>query len=255
MRQRFTTNIIFILVSNLLLLVLILLLQGKATGQYYKAPATLDGLTKNWSVNASFGRTSFFGDVSLYDYEFTEKIRKEGSWAWGAGVSREFFKIIGLHGQYMNGELAGTNSRSHFSSYISELSVNISLNLLNMLIPDNQARFFPYVKGGLGQFSFQTKLVYNDPDVADVRTKSQSPEFILLYGGGARFLLNNSFDLNIEYMSRRMENDRIDGITNNNDFEYFSYLSMGFSYKINNQPRDVRYYKRMGMRSPLIRRH
>ncbi|MFU8844471.1 MAG: hypothetical protein ACNA7V_11765, partial [Bacteroidales bacterium] len=110
MRQRVTTNIIFILVSNLLLLVLILLLQGKVSGQYYKAPTTLSSLTKNWSVHASFGRTSFFGDVSLYDYEFTEKIRKEGSWAWGVGISREFFDIIGFHAQYMNGELAGTNS-------------------------------------------------------------------------------------------------------------------------------------------------
>lgn len=254
MRQRFTANIIFILVSNLLLMVLILLLQSKASGQYYKAPTTLSSLIKNWSINANFGRTSFYGDVSLYDYEFTEKIRKEGSWAWGVGISREFLNVFSLHGQFVKGELAGTNSRSHFSSYISEFSANASINLLNLLIPDNQARFSPYVKVGMGQFSFQTKLAYNDPDKADVRTKSQSPEFILLYGGGACFVLSKVFDMNIEYMSRRMENDRIDGISNNNDYEYFSYLSLGLSYRINNRLRDVRYYKRLGMKSPLIRR-
>jgi hypothetical protein len=254
MRQRLTANIIFIRGSNLLLIGLILILQNKASGQYYKPPTTLSSLTKNWSISANCGRTSFYGDVSLYDYEFTEKIRKEGSWAWGVGISREFLDVFSIHGQYMKGELAGTNSRSHFSSYISEFSANASINLLNLLIPDNQARFFPYIKVGMGQFTFQTRLIYNDPDKADITTKSQSPEFILLYGGGACFVLSKAFDMQVEYMSRRMENDRIDGISNNNDYEYFSYLSVGLSYKINNRTRDVRYYKRLGMKSRLIRR-
>jgi opacity protein-like surface antigen len=255
MKQRVTANIIFILISNLLLVVLIVLLHGRASGQYYKDPVTWESLAKNWSVNANFGRTSFYGDVSLYDYEFTEKIRKEGSWAWGIGISREFINVISVHAHFLRGELAGSNSRSHFSSRISEKSIHASMNLLNMLIPDNQARFFPYVKGGMGQLTFRTKLIYNDPNQEDVRTRSESPEFVLLYGGGAYFVINGSFGLNLEYMSRRIGNDKIDGITNNNDYEHFSYLSMGLNYKINNKPHDVRQYRRLGMKSPLIRRH
>ncbi len=54
--------------------------------------------------------------------------------------------------------------------------------------------------------------------------------------------------------ARLVNSDRLDGTTNKKDKDYYSYLSVGITYKINNTPRDTRYYKRMGMRSPLIRR-
>lgn len=200
------------------------------------------------------GRSSFFGDVSLYDHEFEEKMRKDGSWGWGFEVKRRMTPVISLSVQYMMGQLAGANSKSHFVSDISEISVNGSLDLLNMLIPDNDAGLHPYFKAGLGQFHYDTKLTYNDPDTPDLTAKSKEPELIGLIGGGAYYILNYSFEVNVELLGRRMSNDRIDGTNNSKHSDYYSYFSFGITYKINNVPRDTRYYKRMGMKSPLIRR-
>ncbi|MCB2219655.1 MAG: porin family protein [Bacteroidetes bacterium] len=254
MRHSRTKNIIFLLLWNILLITLVLLIQNKSFGQYYHAPTTWSSIMKNWTVNVNGGRTSFFGDVSLYDHEFNEKMKKDGSWAWGVEVGRNMTPVISLSAQYLMGQLAGSNSKSHFVSDIREFTVNGSLDLLNMLIPDNDAGLHPYIKGGMGQFTFDTKLIYNDPDVADVTAESKSPEFIITYGGGVYYLLTNSFDVNVEFMGRRMDNDRIDGTKNSKNNDTYSYLSLGITYKINNVPRDTRYYKRMGMKSPLIRR-
>jgi opacity protein-like surface antigen len=254
MSYRNTKNIIFIVFWNVILIILIFLIQGNAFGQYRKPPNFLSQLAKDWSVGVNVGRTAFFGDISLYDEEFNEKMSKEGAWGYGFSIAREFTPVFGLRFYGLFGQLSGSNSKSTFVSNIREYSINLSADLLNMLIPENDARFHPYFIAGMGQFTFDTRLKYFDPNKADETASSTAPEFVYLFGGGAFYVISQSFDLKAEFMGRRMDNDRIDGTTNKKDNDYYSYLSIGARYKINNIPRDVRYYKRLGMKSPLIRR-
>ncbi len=254
MSRKNSKNIIFLVLWNLVLIALILIISNKSYGQYRKPPNFWSKLAKNWSVNVNGGRTSFFGDVSLYDEEFSEKMSKEGSWAYGAGVYRQLTPIFALGGDILIGQLAGSNSRSKFTSNIKEATVNLTVNMVNLFIPDNNARFIPYAKFGMGQFTYDTKLIFDDPNKADIISASESPEFLYLFGGGAYYIISHSFDVNLEMMGRRMNNDKIDGTTNKKDDDYYSYFSIGFTYNINNVPRDTRYFKRMGMKSVLIRR-
>lgn len=255
MNNTYRRNIVYLILWNGALIVLILLIQNKTFGQYHKPPGFFSKLAKDWSVGVNGGRTSFFGDVSLYDEEYNEKISKEGSWAYGFTISKQLTPIFGLSGQLLMGKLAGSSSKGEFVSNITEYSGSITLNLVNLLIPDNNARFVPYFTLGLGQFTYDTRLKYYDPDIADVTTASEEPELIYIFGGGVYYIISNSFNVTCEFTGRRMDNDKIDGSTSNKkDDDYFSYISVGMTYKINNTPRDTRYYKRMGMKSPLIRR-
>ncbi|GAB4313484.1 MAG: hypothetical protein Kow00127_04560 [Bacteroidales bacterium] len=237
-----------------MMIALPVLISLKSYSQYYKPPTTWSQLLKHWELNVNGGRTSFFGEVSLYDHEFNEKMRKEGSWAFGAELGRKMTPVIGISVHYLVGQLSGSNSKSEFVSDIKEMGINGSMDLLNMLIPGNDAGLHPYVKAGLGQFTFDTRLHYYDPDKEDITAASKTPEMILLFGGGIYYRISHSFNVNAEFLGRRMDNDRIDGTTNKKNEDYYSYLSVGITYKINNVPRDVRYYKRLGMKSPLIRR-
>jgi len=72
-------NIIELFAWNLLLLVLLLLIQDNAFGQFRKPPSAFSRFLKGWSLTANVGRTAFFGDVSLYDEEFNEKMKKRRS--------------------------------------------------------------------------------------------------------------------------------------------------------------------------------
>lgn len=254
MRRKNKRNIIFLVVWNVLLVILIFLFQSQVFGQYRKPPSFWTRLSEGWAVSANVGRTSFFGDVSLYDDEFDEKMSKEGSWAFGFGITRQISYVFALEGQALFGQLAGSNSQSSFVSDIKEYSVHLSADLVNMLIPENRAGLHPYIKMGLGQMSFNTRLKYDDPNRADLTTASSTPEFVFLFGGGVYYIISNSFDVNLEFMARRIDSDRLDGTPNKEDNDFYSYLGAGFVFKINNVPRDVRYYKRLGMKSPLIRR-
>lgn len=254
MSHRNKKNIVYLIFWNLLLLALIILVQSTAFGQYRKPPTVFSRMLEGWSINVNGGRTSFFGDVSLYDEQFDEKMTKEGSWACGVGIARQLTYVFSIEGQAVFGQLAGSNSKSEFLSNINEYSVQLTADLVNMLIPDNRASLHPYAKLGMGQFNFNTALKYYDPNKANIVVESTTPEFVYLFGGGAFYILSNSFDLNAEFLARRMNNDRIDGTPNKEDDDYYSYFSVGVVFKINNAARDVRYYRRMGMKSPLIRR-
>lgn len=254
MRHKNRKNIVYLVFWNLLIIALIILIQSNAFGQYRNPNNFLKSLSQGWAVNANVGRTAFFGDVSLYDDEFNEKMSKEGSWALGFGIIRQITYVFSLEGQVVFGQLAGSNSKSEFVSNINEYSIQLTTDLVNLLIPENRAGFHPYLKLGMGQFSFKTQLKYNDPNKPNLETESTTPEFVFLFGGGAFYIISNSFDVNMEFMGRRLNNDRIDGTPNKDDSDYYSHLSVGVVYKINNVPHDVRYFKRMGMKSPLIRR-
>ena len=254
MRHKNRKNIVYLVFWNLLILGLIILIQSNAFGQYRNPNSFLTRLSEGWAVNANVGRTAFFGDVSLYDDQFDEKMSKEGSWAVGFGITRQISYVFSLEGQAVFGQLSGSNSKSEFISNINEYSVNLTTDLVNLLIPENRAGLHPYLKLGMGQFNFNTSLRYYDPNKADLKTQSSTPEFVWLFGGGAFYIISNSFDVNLELMGRRLNNDRLDGTPNKEDSDYYSYLSAGVVYKINNVPHDVRYFRRMGMKSPLIRR-
>lgn len=255
-RQRNKKNIILIVIWNIILIFLIVFVQQNVLGQYHKPPTPIKTiLTKGWALDANVGRTSFFGEVSLYDEEYDEKLTKEGAWAYGFILSKKLTRVFTIEGQILLGKLKGSNSRSHFEANITEYTANLTANLVNLFIPDNQARFNPYIKLGAGQFQFSTKLVFNDANEADIETQSKSPESLFLFGGGAYYTLSHSFDIKMEFTGRRMDNDQIDGSSSNSkDSDYYSYTSVGVTYKIFNTPRDTRYYKRMGMKSRLIRR-
>ncbi len=254
MKQEKRRNIYHLLLWNALLLLIILLIQGNVFGQYQKPSPKISALLKNWSVNVNGGQTSFFGDVSLYDEELTEKLSHEGSWSYGFALSRQMTPVFGLSGQLILGHLRGANTRSHFEAEITEYSMNTTLNIVNLLIPDNDARFFLYAKAGVGQFQFKSKLIFDDSEKEEIYVESNAPEFLYLIGGGAFYKLNHSFEVNAEGTARLVNNDKLDGTTNKKDDDYYSYICVGITYKINNKPRDTRYYKKLGMKSPLIRR-
>jgi hypothetical protein len=253
-RQEKRKNICYLMIWNAILLLIFLLIQGNVFGQYQKPKPKIAVLLKNWSINLNAGQTSFFGEVSLYDDELSEKLSHEGSWSCGFILSRQMTPVFGLSGQYIFGKLRGANTRSHFEAQIKEYSLNTTINLVNLLIPDNDARFFLYAKIGIGQFEFKSKLVFDDPEKSDKYVESESPEFLYLIGGGAFYKLNRSFEINVEGTARLVNNDKLDGTTNKSDNDYYSYISLGITYKINNKPRDTRYFKKLGMKSPLIRR-
>jgi hypothetical protein len=223
-------------------------------GQYQKDPLFDKLIFKHWSININTGRTSFFGDVSAYDEELTEKLSKESSMGYGFIITRQISPVVSFGGQLLIGKLIGSTSASSFEANIFEYNIHLTLDAANLFIPNNDAHFRPYAKFGMGQFKFDSRLQFNDPEKEDLIVDTGIPEFLFTFGGGLNYMLSNSFDLNAEMSIKMVNNDKLDGKSSSNDEDYYSYLSFGITYKINNVTRTIRDTKKMGKRFPMVKR-
>ena len=249
-----------IIVSNkakaiLLTMMVLFLFQTYSYAQYDKRGYKWSNLLKHWSVGASIGQSSFYGDVSLYDNELADKLSKEGSWSYGFKLTRQLTPVIGLQGQLLLGKLKGKNSVSNFEANIKQATLNITLNFVNLLLPGNDSRFFFLAKVGLGEYIFDSRLWYNDPNKADIVITPNTPEFLFLLGPAMYYKISNSFDVNADFDVQWAKNDKLDGTTNNNkDDDYYTYLSVGITYKINNINKSARGFRHAGGKFSLIKR-
>jgi len=236
----------------LLLVCLLFMISFPSFSQYSKRlkPKKFEW-TKNWGVNLNMGATSFFGDVSLYDDDYADKLKKESAVGYGIIFSRRINSLFKLEFQLLKGKLKGKNSKSKFEANVLEYTFNATLNIVNLLLPENNGRFFLYVKTGFGQFRFSSRLAYKDPEKEDRVVNTGVPEFVFLLGTGAYYSISPSFDFTAEVNGRMTNNDQIDGTKNKKDKDYYSYMSIGITYNINNAKQHYRKFKK----TPLIRKY
>ncbi|RLD59927.1 MAG: hypothetical protein DRJ05_05625 [Bacteroidetes bacterium] len=238
-----------------LTIMVLFLFESYSYAQYERPSYSWSNMLKHWSVGLSIGQSSFYGDVSLYDNELSDKLSTEGSWSYGFKVARQLTPVIGIQGQLLFGELKGKNSISSFEANINQLSVNATLNFVNLLLPGNDSKFFLLVKMGFGQYIFDSRLRFNDPNKPDIEVNTGTPEFLFVMGPAVYYKISNSFNINADMDVQWANNDKLDGTTNNNkDDDYYTYLSVGITYKINNVNRSARGFRHKGGKFSLIKR-
>jgi len=135
-----------------------------------------------------------------------------------------------------------------------EYTFNANLNFVNLLLPHNNANFFLYCKAGFGQFVFSSELDFKDPEQDDISINTGTPELVLNSGIGAFYRISPSFDAMAEGSLKLSSNDKLDGSSNKKDEDYYTYISIGITYRINNSQKNSRNIKFSGKRFPLIRK-
>ncbi|MCD4745880.1 MAG: porin family protein [Bacteroidales bacterium] len=221
-------------------LIFLIILPDLLCGQSWRNRRKKNGIWDNWSVNLNIGQTSFFGDVSIFDDNIDEKLSKESDLAYGLIISKKIHPIFTLGGQLLFGSLKGQNTGSCFKADIIEYTLNGTINFINLLLPDNNAKFYLIGILGVGQFNFKSKLVYFDPSLEDQIEDTGTPEFVYLFGAGFYYIINENFNLTGDMAIRQARNDKLDVSSNNKDMDYYTYISIGLSYKINNKSKSGR---------------
>jgi hypothetical protein len=56
------------------------------------------------------------------------------------------------------------------------------------------------------------------------------PEFVFFFGGEMYYNVNSNFGITVDLSLRQCRNDRLDDFVKNDDFDYYSYLSIGINY-------------------------
>ncbi len=201
-----------------------------------------------WYLNASGGLNVFFGDVK--QNSFFPANAEVSEWKFGGGwmLGRQFSPIIGLRGQTLYGQLAG--SRRELGIFIEgdyiEFNLNATFSLSNLFWQYNSQRKFDlYAIAGLGLTNFNM----NQKSLSDGSLLKQSGhnfgsgiggrtlEGIAIAGIGLDYKINDKWSLNFESALRGMNSDKVDIFENGKKHDYYSYTSLGITFKFGHKTR------------------
>jgi hypothetical protein len=192
------------------------------------------GFWDQWSVNAHVGFTSYFGDLSYHDADVSSKLNYESGPAYGIKLSKHFNKYISISGELAYGTLKGGNNKNiSFDTRLAEYSLQANLDIVRLIMLKRSPKFGLEAHAGLGQFFFRsTSYEIKDDSESKYVYESSVPEFVYYYGAGAHYHLVRSFAITLDMTLHHAQNDRLDNLVKNNDFDYYSHLSVGLTYYI-----------------------
>ncbi len=192
------------------------------------------GLWDNWSLNLNAGLSSFFGDLSKFDSEIVEKLTQESGLAFSGILTKHISPKFGASGQLFYGSLKGeNNSQVSFESTVIEYNAHVRIYLINLLSPNNRSKLGIEMYGGIGQFIFKTTQWDLRNNETNVKVKNTgTPEFMYFFGTGLSYKITDKIGATLDVSMRQAQNDYIDDFVKNDNFDYYSYLSVGVTYYI-----------------------
>jgi len=189
----------------------------------------------SWSVNINGGVTSYFGDLSLNDLNIGTKIKQESGPAMSIILTRNIYRdAIGLSGQVLAGKIEGRKDDISFSSELIEYNLHARIDFVRLFMSGKYNAFGVVGYAGGGHFIFSTeKVETNDGALKTSKQDTEVPEFVIFFGGGIYYKLNSNFGITADLSLRQCQNDRLDDYVKNDNYDYYTYLSVGISYYIN----------------------
>ncbi|MBN2173637.1 MAG: hypothetical protein JW731_05880 [Bacteroidales bacterium] len=185
----------------------------------------------SWSINVSQGLTSYFGDLSIYDDNPIKKILYESGPATAATLTK-MFPIFGVSGQLLYGNLNGKNNNDiSFNARFLEYNLHGRIDFLKIFDKQNRLNFGFIGYAGVGQFIFKaTRNIYEEGQQKSYVNNTGTPEFVFFLGTDIFYKINPRLDITADLALRQSQNDKLDNLVKNNNFDYYTFLSMGVSY-------------------------
>jgi hypothetical protein len=189
----------------------------------------------SWSVNINGGLTSYFGDLSQNDLNIGNKLSHESGPAASIILTRNIYRdAIGLSGQVLAGKLKGSKDDISFSADLIEYNLQARIDFVRLFMPRKYNPIGVVGYAGAGQFLFNTnKVEMNEGNLKTSKQNTEVPEFVIFFGGGIYYKLNSNLGITADLSLHQCQNDRLDDYVKNDNYDYFTYLSVGVSYYIN----------------------
>ncbi len=191
------------------------------------------GLWERWAITANLGYTSYYGDLSLHDKEIAGKITHESGPAYGATVSKYLNNIIGLSGQVLVGNLKGSKQDISFKTNLIEYNLQLRVNFVNLINNKKNHKIGILGFAGVGQFLFTTTVDKEmEGKVSSSSSSTRVPELVVFAGGGVHYIIGSNYSISAGLSLRKSQNDKMDGVKKNKDYDYYTFLNIGITYYI-----------------------
>ncbi len=205
-------------------------------------------LLSNWSVNLNIGFTSYFGDLSQYDLNVTNKLVFESKPAFGLKLTKQI-KIFSISGQVIYGGFKSNYKPEHkFETHLVEYSVQAGLDVMGLLLPGEIKKYGLDVYVGLGQFIFNTSVDgYFDGQQIPYAYSTGVPEFVYFFGCGLFVNVTDRIRITTDLSIRQAQNDNIDKYLAHGDYDYYSLLNVGITYSFGKLYKTIKDEERQGI--------
>lgn len=194
----------------------------------------------NWSVNANFGTSLYYGDID--NYRFFRIFDNNNDWRFGGGlyVQKGMNHWLSLRGQFFYGEIAGTKRSSSisFDGNVLETSVSAKADALKLFWPHLDKKWTVFATGGLGLVQWKTKLMEYPSEVPIEADENYTPDerkagIVFPFGLGFDYNINETWGVNFETTARMVGSDALDGKKGGFAFDFYSYNFIGVTYTFN----------------------
>ena len=187
-------------------------------------------------VGVDVGITQFFGDI---DEGPAPGGILNNNLALRIYASKSFASLFLLGGQILTGKVSGEKKRSsshlYFNASFIEYSFFTEFNLFGIFTKRVNRKFNIYANVGLGLIDFKTRL-YDGVNDSIVKSwgyggQKSTTESVIPFGLRIDYHLNERLVLNGLLSNRKINTDKLDGVSGNNNTDYFGYYSLGIIYK------------------------
>jgi len=155
--------------------------------------------------------------------------------AYGGILTRYFGKFFGLSIQFLRGRTTAKYHDITFKNKFIEYNLHGRVNLLGLFNRVSETSYKWDIYAGIGQFFYLTNKHINiGPDSKPIIHEIRIPEFVYFFGTGVSIPLSSRFSITTDLALHQCQTDRLDDYIRGDDYDYYSYLSVGFSWHLGN---------------------
>lgn len=194
-----------------------------------------------WNIRLGGGPGIFLGD--LKEKPVFPVLENDNELRFGGGFTLEYvpFPVVGIQGQILYSQMAGTRRwrAASFESELLEFNTTVFLNLNNLFVGYKEARRLNlHLLGGVGFVNYNTNRYALGTDfIVDQRGHGHGSgiagmtlETVLLGGIGIEYRLSDRMSFRFETAHRIMDSDQMDAQVGGFEFDIYNHTSIGISY-------------------------
>lgn len=219
-----------------------------ATNLGYVAPFSgIDGM-RTWSFGVYGGGSVPFGLPNGTGYYFNNFNPKTVDLLYGGYIRKQLSHNFALQADFMRGNVKGSTKASQslvnsdrggatpatdFKTSIDyAISMNAQFNFGSVNWLHGKTAFIPYITAGGGTMRFKTEN--NGALVPTAGGSTYRNEFYLPVGVGAKFVLSNTVNLDLNYKINLVNAKDFDGVSSGNytSRDQFSQLNLGLEFAL-----------------------
>lgn len=188
-----------------------------------------------YGFEAEIGFTSFYGDI---DEGPADGGVFKNNMAYKISINRTFDSQFKLNGSISFGKMSGDKKRGAYHLYFKnnfvQYTFDFAVNFVAFFTKKSKIMLFGGL--GIGLIDFRTTL-YNGADDSVISEfgkdgEKSTTEFALPFNFQVLYHISRSSAFFIQTSLSSVDTDKLDGLSGNNNRDYYNYLSIGYTYKL-----------------------